>query len=126
MISEQVARQFIEKLRHLESTGDAEPLLKLFAPDCSLSNLIHSLDFKALEGAKRFWSEYCHAFREVHSDFTRVQMAGSLATLEWESNGLLRSGAPFRYRGVSILEIKDGRICRFKSYYDSAALRHAA
>ena len=43
------------------------------------------------------------------------------AALEWESEGALPTGAPIRYRGVSLLEFAGDRVKRFRTYYDSAA-----
>lgn len=49
-----------------------------------------------------------------------VESNGS-AVLEWISEGTLTSGEPLKYQGVSIIETVDGKVQRFRTYYDSAA-----
>jgi len=47
---------------------------------------------------------------------------GGGAVLEWVSRGALANGEPVAYKGVTVLETDAGRICRCRTYYDSAVL----
>lgn len=114
-----VAERFMKALRAFEADGRPGPLVGLFADDAELSNLARSESGR--DGARRFREEYRRAFAEVRSEFTAATVGGRGAALEWESEGSLPTGAPIRYRGVSVLEVDGDRVRGFRTYYDSAA-----
>jgi ketosteroid isomerase-like protein len=114
-----VAERFMAALQGFEADGRVERLADLFADDAELSNLAHAE--RGRDGARRFWQQYRAAFGEILSAFRAVIVGEGGAALEWESDGTLSSGAPIRYRGVSLLEVDGDRVRRFRTYYDSAA-----
>ena len=62
-------------------------------------------------------------FEEIRSEFASVvQGDDGTAMLEWTSRGRLAGGAPVTYSGVSVLELRDGRVRRFRAYFDTAQL----
>jgi len=95
----------------------------LFAEDAEISSPERGELNHGAVGASRFWHEYLRSFGRVRSEFTRDLEAGGVAVLEWVSRGSLPGGEPVRYEGVSILEFDGDRVKRFRTYYDSAALR---
>ena len=113
--------RFMQALQQVERTKDVEPLVQLFADDAELRALVGHRTEHGRDGARQFWREYLSAFQDVHSDFTAVHRGEDFATLEWQSNGTLPSGEPLTYRGVSLLELRDGQVSGFRTYYDSAA-----
>ena len=115
------AERFIHTLEHAERTGDVGPLAALFSDDAELSNLVQLEPQRGREGAREFWHRYLSAFRHVHSRFTHVIEADNTVVLEWVAEGVLPSGTPLNYRGVSVLEERDGQLRRFRTYYDTAA-----
>lgn len=115
------ADRFIRALQQVEETGNVEPLAELFADDAEISSLAVIEPLRGYAGAREFWKEYLHAFDHIHSQFTRVIEHDGEIILEWKSEGVLRNGCPIDYCGVSILETADGRVRRFRSYYDTAA-----
>jgi len=121
-MSEQIAQRFIEALGRLESERDLEPIVAAFAESCEVGNVLVPEQFRGRDGARTFWTEYRDAFGEVRSSFRNVVAAEGRAALEWTSEGTGASGEPFRYDGVSILEMADGGITRFRAYFDPAAL----
>jgi hypothetical protein len=126
-----MAERFIRCLRHCEREKDVEPLVKLFSERALIGNLMLQHPFHGREGARSFWNDYCHAFEEVHSHFTRVNGGGPVVALEWTSEGVVRSGKPITYRGVSLLEFEDNprgepQITRFQAYYDTSAMTEHA
>lgn len=114
-----VAERFMRALQAFEADGRPEPLVELFADDAELSNLTHAE--RGRDGARKFWEDYRSAFGSVRSEFTAVTVGDGGAALEWASDGTLPTGAPIRYRGVSVLEVDGDRVRRFRTYYDSAA-----
>ncbi len=112
-------QRFIDGLRQSEQGNDPGPVAALFGDDAELANLTHTR--KGKDGARQFWAEYLRAFKAVRSDFFAVNEADRFAVLEWTSTGELPAGGPIAYKGVSVLELADGRVTRFRTYYDSAA-----
>ena len=39
--------------------------------------------------------------------------------LEWKSRGVLRGDRPIDYAGVSVLELKGGKVRRFRTSFDA-------
>lgn len=115
------AETFMQTLQETERSRDPAPLVALFADDAELSNLALAEPMRGREGAQTFWRHYLDAFAEVRSTFHHHFATDSAATLEWVSEGRLHAGEPIRYRGVSVLEIRDGKVSRFRTYYDTAA-----
>ena len=60
-------------------------------------------------------------FGDLETTFTHSVVGEDTAALEWTSTGTLRSGKPFRYRGVTVIEGDEERLTGVRTYYDSAA-----
>lgn len=121
-MSDEVAQKFIEALRTLEDSKDAEPLAALYAEGASVGNLIAPDRFHGQEGAREFWSEYRGTFDRAKSEFRTVIVSDSGAALEWTTEGTSFEGQPFTYTGVTILEIAGGQVTRSSAYFDPKAL----
>jgi ketosteroid isomerase-like protein len=113
-------RAFVQGLGRLERERDDTALLKLFADNCSVSNMQLQSPLSGEEGARRFWHDYRETFSEVESTFNRIVETRNTVVLEWTSKGKLRIGRPIEYRGVSILTLDGDKITGFIAYYDSA------
>jgi ketosteroid isomerase-like protein len=120
-MSNTLAETFMQTLQQIEGSRDPAPLVALFSDDAELLNLALTEPSRGQTGAQEFWKNYLGAFREVRSTFHRHVATDTDATLEWTSDGRLPDGEPIAYRGVSILEMQDGKVKRFRTYYDSAA-----
>ena len=125
-MSEELVQRFIDGLRHLEQTRDPEPLVATYAELSETSNVVAPRTYEGHDGAREFWRRYRGAFGEVNSTFRNVIVAGDRAALEWTTEGTSPEGEPFRYDGVSILELAEGEegITRFRAFFDSASLGH--
>lgn len=74
--------------------------------------------------------EFSGAFPDWRADVERVTAAGNVAVVEWDSSGTFAepfrghepNGKKFRRRGCSVAEVENGRIVRYRDYYDRAAL----
>jgi ketosteroid isomerase-like protein len=117
-VAENLVPRFVEALAHLEDGGDVEPMVSLFSEDCVISNVLAARGLHGRDLARRFWSNYRDTFRDVHSEFRNIVIAGSRAALEWSSRGATRDDVPIEYEGTSILEVEDGAIIRFVAYFD--------
>ncbi|HWW75872.1 MAG TPA: nuclear transport factor 2 family protein [Pyrinomonadaceae bacterium] len=122
-MSEQTANRFIEALGRLEAGRELETIVRLFAADAEVGNVVSPEKFRGPEGAREFWgAKYRDTFGEVRSTFRNVYATEDGAVLEWTTEGTANDGTPIKYDGVSILEIKGERITRFRAYFDAGQL----
>ncbi|RBY81847.1 nuclear transport factor 2 family protein [Blastococcus sp. TF02A-26] len=119
-----LTERFTAALHHLDAEGDAQQLVDLTGDDATLFKLHQDNEARGRDGAKQFWEDYRHVFGELETTFTSSTVGETTAALEWESRGTLRSGRPFTYRGVTVIEgdgSDDGLLTGVRTYYDSAA-----
>lgn len=117
-LTKNVAEKFIAALTELESARDVELLVALFADDCEVGNIVVSEKFRGVEGARRFWTSYRAAFKDVCSIFQNEIYSGNTALLEWTTEGRIKNGRKIRYDGASYLEMKGEKIARFHAAFD--------
>jgi steroid delta-isomerase-like uncharacterized protein len=120
-MSKEVADNFVEALRKLEEDRDVEALVRIHAEDCEVGNVSVSETFRGREGLREFWIEYRKTFDEMKSTFRNVFATEEGAALEWTTEGT-SNGDSVSYDGVSILEIEDGKVRRFRAYFDTRDL----
>lgn len=113
--------RFIDALHQLHADRRPDALVDLFGDDATLSKLGGLQEAHGQDGARTFWQQYRDFFDDIEAEFTGVVQDEHTAALEWTSRGSLRSGDPFTYQGVSVIEGAGDRIAGFRTYYDSAA-----
>jgi ketosteroid isomerase-like protein len=118
MAEAETTQQFIEALQVLERDSDPTAMLDLFMENSEAGNIVSTREFIGVEGAREFWETYRNSFGEVDSTFRNVIVSNDRAALEWTTTGTSAAGTPIAYEGVSILEMADGRITRFRAYFD--------
>lgn len=119
----QQAPIFIDALRALEDSGDVERMVALYADDADTKGPADHEPHVGPEGARRFWRMYRDSFQAIRSTFTKVsESPDGTVTLEWTSEGRLVTGGAVRYAGTSIVEMRDGRVRRFHTYFDTREL----
>ena len=117
-MSREVADRFVEALRQLEEDRDVEALVEIHTEDCGVGNVAVAKTFSGHDGLREFWMSYRDTFGEMRSEFRNVfaDDAGH-AALEWNTSGTA-NGKDVSYDGVSLLEIEDGKVSRFRAYFD--------
>ena len=117
-MSKEVADRFVEALRRLEEDRDVEALVEIHTDDCDVGNVAVPKTFSGHGGLREFWTSYRDTFGEMKSEFRNViaDDAGH-AALEWNTSGDA-NGNEVSYDGVSILEVVDGKVSRFRAYFD--------
>src|SRR5918997_4408230 len=117
-MSKEVADGFVEALRKLEEEGDVEALVEIHTEDCEVGNVAVPQTFSGHDGLREFWTSYRDTFGEMRSEFRNVFADGEgHAALEWNTSGDA-NGRDVSYDGVSLLEIEDGKVNRFRAYFD--------
>jgi limonene-1,2-epoxide hydrolase len=117
-MSQEVAERFVEALRKLEEDRDVEALVEVHTDDCDVGNVAVPKTFSGHEGLREFWTSYRDTFGEMKSEFRNVfaDDAGH-AALEWNTSGDA-NGKDVSYNGVSLLEIQEDKVSRFRAYFD--------
>ena len=117
-MSKEVADKFVEALWKLEEDRDVEALVEIHTDDCDVGNVAVPKTFSGHEGLREFWTSYRDTFGEMKSEFRSVfsDEAGH-AALEWNTSAEA-NGKDVSYDGVSMLEIEDGKVSRFRAYFD--------
>ena len=116
------AARFIGALHDVETKGDVEGMVALFDDDAVIQNPRDPAPLFGREGARRFWRTYRDSFEEIHSDFSKVVATDDTAMLEWTSIGRSVAGERIVYSGVSVVEMRDGLVHRFRAYFDTHEL----
>jgi ketosteroid isomerase-like protein len=117
------ALRFAAALHALEETGDVERMVMLFDDTAEVSGPTDAAPHRGRDGARKFWRMYRDSFGEIHSEFEKiVEGRDGTVMLEWTSRGVTATGSPVTYRGVSVAEIPDGRVTRFRTYFDTREL----
>jgi steroid delta-isomerase-like uncharacterized protein len=122
LVSKVVADRFVEALRKLEEDRNVEALVEIHTEDCDVGNVAVPRTFSGHDGLREFWTSYRDTFGEMKSKFRNVfaDDAGN-AALEWNTSGDA-NGKDVSYDGVSLLEIEDGKVSRFRAYFDPRAV----
>ncbi len=117
-MSQEVADRFVEALHKLEEDRDVEALVEIHTEDCHVGNVAVPKTFSGHDGLREFWTSYRDTFGEMRSEFRNIfaDDAGH-AALEWNTSGDA-NGNEVSYDGVSLLEIEDGKVSRFRAYFD--------
>ena len=117
-MSKEVADRFVEALRKLEKDRDVEALVEIHTEDCDVGNVAVPKTFSGHDGLREFWTSYRDTFGEMKSEFRNVFADDSgHAALEWNTSGEA-NGNKVSYDGVSLLEIEEGKVTRFRAYFD--------
>jgi steroid delta-isomerase-like uncharacterized protein len=121
-VSKEVADRFVEALRKLEEARNIDALVEIHTEDCDVGNVAVPRTFSGHDGLREFWKGYRDTFGEMKSEFRNVFADdGGHAALEWNTSGEA-NGKNVSYDGVSLLEIEDGKVSRFRAYFDPRAL----
>ncbi len=116
-----LTERFAEALHRIDADRDTGPMLELTADDAELMKLDGNHRASGKDGAKTFWEDYRDVFGDLETTFTHTVVGEDIAALEWTSTGTLRSGKPFEYNGVTVIQGDDEKVSGVRTYYDSAA-----
>jgi ketosteroid isomerase-like protein len=125
VMSEQMGDQFAAKLQDLERTRDPGALIAMFSDDVELQRAAQTRQYRGLDGAREFWKEYLHMFRDVTTTFDAITQVDGRAALEWHSTCKLDNGTEVSYQGCTVIETDGKRVNKLRTYYDSAAVMGA-
>jgi ketosteroid isomerase-like protein len=116
------AGRFTGALHRIDSDRDVRPMVGLTGDDAERVELDEHHQTRGKGGTKTFQEDHRNVLGDLETTFTHHVVGEDSAALEWTSTGTLRSGKPFRHRGVTVIEGDEERLTGVRTYYyDSAA-----
>lgn len=119
-MASEMTERFMRALQEMEQSGNVRGMVDLFSEGAELQRMTGDTHNGGRQGTEKFWQEYLATARKIRTRFTNVIEDGSTAVMEWVSRAEPETAEPFEYEGVSIIEVADGKVNRFRTYYDSA------
>jgi steroid delta-isomerase-like uncharacterized protein len=124
--SEDVVRAYFDAL----NARDYEKVAGLFADDCEFVSVASGVRFRGTDSMLHGLREFADAFPDWTVEVVNVVASGPYLATEWKTTGthegMFRGESPtgirFRRDGCSVAEVDDGRIVRYRDYYDRTTL----
>jgi steroid delta-isomerase-like uncharacterized protein len=124
--SEDVVRAYFAAL----NGRDHERAAAAFSDDCEFVSVASGVRFTGTESMLHGLREFAEAFPDWTVEVANVVASGPYVAAEWTTTGthegMFRGESPtgirFRRDGCSVAEVEDGRIVRYRDYYDRATL----
>lgn len=109
----------VERLRDAMNEHDLAALLACFDPDYRSEQPAHpSRGFGGREQVEKNWSALFEGIPDFHAELLATATEGDTLWSEWHWVGTRVSEAPLEMRGVTLLEIRDGRIVSGRLYME--------
>ena len=108
-----------------------EKLLPFFSEDVVYEDVTFAIVNHGKKEFRKFFSDTFNIFPDQRFTLTSVLVSGNHAALEWTMNGTQKGDMPgmpatnkeVTVRGVSIMEIRRGKITHVRDYWDMATMR---
>jgi len=108
------------------NSTDPEKLVATFTPDGVYEDVAFGITKKGSAELRDLHKFFHNAVSGLCVKLVDSHVANGHGTIEWVFGGtdvdVFKTGKPFAVRGVSVIEVSDGRISRNLDYYDAAAI----
>ena len=122
------AEQRVRQLMDVWGSGDVSGLEALVVPDVVYDDVPNAHRFEGVDGVRRY-VRHVHAWADRGElEIVKVQSSDNAATAEWVMRGIQARPIPgripvatnraFELKGVTIVELREGRIARAADYLD--------
>ena len=109
---------------------DYERVAASFSDDCEFVSVASGVQFRGTDSMLHGLREFAEAFPDWTVEVANIVASGPSVATEWKTTGtqegVFRGESPtgirFRRDGCSVAEVEDGRIVRYRDYYDRATL----
>ena len=124
--NEAVVRAYFDAL----NARDYEKVAASFADDCEFVSVASGVRFSGTDSMLHGLREFAEAFPDWAVEVVNIVATGPYVATEWKTTGTQQgvfrgespTGIRFRRDGCSVAEVEDGRIVRYRDYYDRATL----
>jgi steroid delta-isomerase-like uncharacterized protein len=123
--ADQIVRDFVAA----GNMHDVERQVSLFTDDCIYEDVALGKTTHGKDELHAFSKEFFAGAPDLKEELKSVIVSGNRVAIEWIMSGthtgdwpdLPANGKSFSMRGVSLMELRDGKIQRNTDYYDSAS-----
>src|SRR5437588_12491905 len=108
------------------NSHDVEKLIPLFTPDLTYEDVAFAQTSHGPAELRKFIAAEFDSSPDLHVELVNSYIQGGHGVLQWIFSGtdktMFKTGKKFSVRGVSVLELKNGKISHNQDYYDVATL----
>ncbi|MCC6559231.1 MAG: nuclear transport factor 2 family protein [Polyangiaceae bacterium] len=128
--SKEATRKVFEAWFAAWSSGDVPRLVSLFSDECTWDDVPNRIHHGKQEVEALARATYTMV-PDLELEIRNVSIGEGFFVAEWQATGtnagdfpgIPASGARFRMRGASVIELRDGRIHRYASYWDTNSMK---
>jgi steroid delta-isomerase-like uncharacterized protein len=117
---------FAESFAAAWSSHDPDKLVSLFTPDATYEDVPSAEVSHGAAEIRKFAASFFEAVPDLKLERRNSSIGTQHGTIEWvfsgTDKGLYRTGKQFSVRGVSVFDLRAGKIFRNLDYYDSASI----
>jgi steroid delta-isomerase-like uncharacterized protein len=112
------------------NSHNVDQVLAVYTDDVFLEDVPFGLVAHGSAELARLAQFFFAAVPDLHLQCVNIAVSGCHGTIEWVFNGTdvgaFKTGKPFSFRGVSVIDVRGGLIARNSDYYDAAAIMREA
>jgi ketosteroid isomerase-like protein len=113
------AVEVVERMHQAMNEHDLEAFVACFDPGYRSEQPAHpNRGFGGREQVEKNWSALFDGIPDFHAELLTTATAGETMCSEWHWTGTRANQAPFEMRGVTVLEIRNGRIVAGRLYME--------
>ncbi len=103
-----------------------DALVAVFTPDGVYEDVAFGLKKKGSAELRELHKSFHDSVGDLYVKLIAAHVTNGRGTIEWVFGGkdidVFKTGKPFEVRGVSVIEVRHGRISRDVDYYDAATI----
>lgn len=108
------------------NSHDPDTMLPLFADDIFYEDVAFGSVNHGKTELRKFAADEFDGAPDLELKLLRADFHGNHGTIEWTfsgtDKGVFKTGKKFSVRGVSVIDLRDGKISRNLDFYDSATI----
>jgi steroid delta-isomerase-like uncharacterized protein len=108
------------------NSADPQKLVDAFTPDAFYQDVPSDSHYKGSSELRELHKSFHDAVGGLYVKLVAAHVSGRHGAIEWifggTDMGLFKTGKPFSIPGVSVIEVRKGRISRNLGYYDMASI----
>lgn len=108
------------------NSHDPEKMLSTFTDDVYYEDVTFAEVSRGQAEFRKFAAEEFEGVPDLEIKLMRAAVHNGHGTIEWSfsgtDKGVYKTGKKFTVRGVSVIEVRDGKISRSVDYYDAATI----
>lgn len=108
------------------NSHDPEKMLPLFTDDAFYEDVAFGSVNHGKAEIRKFIADEYDGVPDLELKLLRADFRGDHGTIEWTfsgtDKGVFKTGKKFSVRGVSVIDLRDGKISRNLDFYDSATI----